>query len=150
MQFLGYELQDFVLKVIYEVLSTAQTPLTLSELMGLFVEQLTPHMQNKQLSKTKIGKVWQILYRGQCCIPRRSHDDSPVQYCLSPDITDYEELRKRHDYTLILTATRHGFLLSAQEWSEMLYNQQQYVERIEQLQHNARQYLAMQEQNAEE
>lgn len=150
MQFLGYELQDIVLKVIYEMLSTAQRPLTLSEFMGLFVERFTPYIRNKQLSKTKIGKVWQILYRGQCCIPRRSHDDSPVQYCLSPDITDYEELRKRHDYTLILTATWHGFLLSAQEWSELLYNQQQYVERTELLQQNARQYLATQEQNAEE
>jgi hypothetical protein len=116
-QFLGPQMQDDVLHLIFHALETMQR-MSRKVLVAYVFYSLVKHYP--KASKTNIGHVVQILYRGGCFkVEKRENDSSLME--LKKEYLKYATLRREHDTQIIQIALEGGIRMSPEQWSQKLY-----------------------------
>ena len=136
-QFLGPAMQEEVLRLVKLALEDG-IALSRKVLVMFVVQRLSEHFPH-QASKTAIGHVVQILYRGSCfkvslhgpdwslhsChsnplqLTKREGDSSLMQ--LKEEYYSYDALRREHDTQIVSIAMEAGLRISPDQWSSLLY-----------------------------
>lgn len=128
MQFLGATIQDKILRTSHEILKQ-QGKMELTVLIQTLIKDIfSQEMNTGKLSKTKINGVLAILRRSGCVdIIREDKEHAGIYWQLLENAQNYDDVRKLHDAIFVKLAQENDIVLSPEQWSLFLYDDEKHV-----------------------
>ena len=124
--FLGSQLQEEVLHLIIRVFESF--PRLSRRLLATYVVFALKNDYPK-ITKNNIRDVLQILYKADCIIVTRVSEDGKIPSLveLKHEYANYESLRRQHDAHIIQIGMEYGIQMTAEKWSQMLYEDSDHI-----------------------
>lgn len=127
-----------LLQCIHAILKALNAPTARVQILAALHgdPKLRAEFSEETLSRSKLSQVFQRLFWSRCLTIEDG--SKPVRMTLAVETRSFDELRRRHDRSLISIALRNGIELSAAEWVKLLRGNEGGAKEIEGLIESAR------------